>query len=325
MSQPNRSQVHVDRPLTNISIAYMQSQNNFIASRVFPVIPVGKQSDQYFIYTKNDWFRDEAQLRPPDTESAGSGYNLNTESYDAKVWAFHKDVDDQTENNSDLPLNPERDAAQFVASRMLLRREIQWATDFFGASLGWKDYTGVSGSPSTDQFKQWSDYAASDPVSDIEDGKAYILGMTGFMPNTLVLAYEVYRHLKQHPDIIDRIKYTTSENVTEAYLARLFEVDNVYVAKSVKATNNEGETAAYSFVQGKGAWLGYVNPTPSLLQPSAGYTFAWTGVSDGMGATIGTSRIPVPLRRSTRIESQMAWANKIVAADLGAFFATAVA
>lgn len=325
MPQPNKSQVHVDRPLTNISIAYIQSQMNFIASKVFPVVPVDKQSDSYFIYTKNDWFRDEAQIRPPATESAGSGYGISNTTYNCDVWALHKDIDDQVSANSDAPLNPDRDAAQFVAQRMLLRQEIQWATDFFGASLGWKDYTGVGSSPSTNQFVQWNDQTSSDPVTDIEAGKEYILSITGYLPNTLVLGYSVYRQLKNHPDIVDRVKYTSAENITEAILARLFEVDNVYVAKAVKATNVEGETAAYSFVHGKGAWLGYVNPTPSVLQPSAGYTFAWTGVSDGMGASIGTSRIPMPLKRATRIESQMAWDNKIIGADLGAFFASAVA
>lgn len=325
MSQPYRGQVHVDRPLTNISIAYLQSQTNFIASRVFPVVPVDKQSDSYFVYRKNDWFRDEAQRRAPATESAGSGYNIDTDTYNCEVWAFHKDIDNQTAANSDIPLNPERDAAQFVMQRMLLRQEVQWASDYFKTGVWGKDYTGVSGTPGSDQFKQWSDYTSSDPVDDIETGKAQILSTTGFLPNTLVLGYEVFRKLKNHPDIVDRVKYTSSENITEAMLARMFEVDNVYVAKAVKATNNEGETAAYSFVHSKAALLCYVNPTPSLLQPSAGYTFMWRGISQGLGTTVATSRIEMPLVKAVRIESEMAWDNKVVATDLGCFFATAVA
>lgn len=324
MAQPNRSQVHVDRPLTNISIAYMQSQNNFIASRVFPIVPVDKQSDSYFVYTKNDWMRDEAKVRPPATESAGSGYGLSTATYNCDVWAFHKDVDNQTAANSDIPLNPERDAAQFVMQRMMLRQEIQWVTDYFATGKGWKDYTGVSGTPSTDQFVQWSDYTSSDPIDDIEGAKAHVLSITGFIPNTMVLGYEVFRKLKNHPDIVDRVKYTSSENITEAILARMFEVDNLYVAKAIKATNNEGETAAYDFVHGKAAWLGYVNPSPSLLQPSAGYTFMWRGISGPLGTTVATSRIEMPLVKAVRIESEMAWDNKLVGADLGAFFDQAV-
>ena len=38
--------VHIDGPLSNISTAYMQEQTDFVAGRVFPVVPVEKQSDK---------------------------------------------------------------------------------------------------------------------------------------------------------------------------------------------------------------------------------------------------------------------------------------
>ena len=315
MAQPTRTASHVDSVLTNISVAYIQSQNNFIASKVFPVIPVDKQSDLYFIYSKNDWFRDEAQRRAPATQSAGSGYGLSTGTYSADVWAFHKDVDEQTRANSDSPLNPDADATRFVTSRMLLRKEKQWAADFF--------VTGVWGT-STTPSALWDNYSTSDPIEDIETGKETILTNTGFMPNTLVLGYPVFRQLKNHPDIVDRIKYTSSENITTAMLARLFEVDNVYVGMGTNATNNEGETAAYSLINGKHALLAYVNPSPGLLAPSAGYTFAWRGVGGPFGSEVGVSRIPMPLVKADRIEAEMAWDNKLVATDLGYIFIDAV-
>ena len=125
MPEPTFNQVHINRPLTNISQAYMQDNRDFIADKVFPVVPVLKQSDRYFVYTKGDWFRDEAQLRGPGTESAGGGYTLdNTPSYYAPVYAFHKDVDDQVRTNSDDPLNADRDATMFITERMLLKREV---------------------------------------------------------------------------------------------------------------------------------------------------------------------------------------------------------
>lgn len=316
MAQPSRSTVHVDSVLTNISVAYIQDQNNYIASRVFPVIPVDKQSDLYFTYDKNAWFRDEAQRRAPATESAGSGYGVSTATYTADVFAFHKDVDDQTRANSDSPLNPDADATRFVTSRLLLKKEKQWAADFF--------VTGVWGT-STTPSALWDNYSTSDPINDIETGKQTILTNTGFMPNTLVLGYPVFRQLKNHPDIVDRIKYTSSENITTAMLARLFEVENVYVAMGTNATNNEGETAAYSLIQGKHALLCYSNPNPGLLAPSAGYTFTWRGVGGAFGSEVGVSRIPMPLVKADRIEAEMAWDNKLVATDLGYIFIDAVA
>lgn len=325
MPQPSINNVHIDAILTNISVAYQQSQSNFIAQQVFPVIPVDKKSNKYFTYTKNDWFRDEAQRRAPGTESAGSGYNLSTDSYSADVFGFHKDIDDQTRANSDNPLNPDREATDFVTSRMLLRQEVQFVSDFFGTSVWGTDVTGVSSAPSSGQFYQWSDYTNSDPIEDVEAGKETILSTTGFLPNTLVLGYQVMRKLRNHPDIVDRYKYTSAQAITEDMIARLFGVDRILVAKAVKATNNEGATAAYSFAYGKAALLCHVAPNPGLMTPSAGYTFAWTGVSGGLGTTIGVSKFRMESLKSDRVEAEFAFDNKVVGTDLGYFFASAVA
>jgi hypothetical protein len=325
MPQPTISQVHIDAILTNISVAYMQRQENFISDKVFPVVPVDKKSNKYFTYTKNDWFRDEAQRRAPGTESAGGGYNLSTDSYSADVWAFHKDVDDQTQANADTPLSPLREAAEFVTRRLLLRREIQFVSDYLTTSVWGTDVTGVSASPSSGQFYQWSDYANSDPIEDIEEAKAKILSTTGMEANTLVLGYQAFRKLKNHPDVIDRYKYTTSQVITEDMMARLFGIDRILVAKSVKATNNEGATAAYDFTFGKAACLMHVAPNPGLMTPSAGYIFAWTGVSGGLGQTVGTSNFRMEHLKANRVEAEVAFDNKVVATDLGYFFASAVA
>lgn len=325
MPQPSINSVHIDAILTNISVAYMQKQDNFIADKVFPIIPVDKKSNKYFVYRKNDWFRDEAQRRADATESAGSGYNLDTDSYSADVWAFHKDVGDQTVANADAPLSPLREAAEFVTHRLMLRRELQWVSDYFTTGVWGTDWAGVASSPSTNQFIKWSDYASSDPLEDIEAAKETILSTTGHEGNTLVLGYQVFRKLKNHPDLVDRIKYTTRDVITEDVMASLFGVDRVLVAKAVKATNAEGATAAYDFAYGKAAALYHVAPSAGLLTPSAGYSFAWTGVSSGLGQTIGTSNFRMESLKADRVEAEMAFDNKVVGADLGFFFGAAVA
>ena len=325
MPQPTQSQVHVDAILTNISVAYMQRAENFIADKVFPVVPVDKQSDKYFTYDKNDWLRDEAQVRTDGTESVGSGYNISTATYYADVFAIHKDVGDQTRANADAPINVDREAAEFVTHRLLTRREIQFNNDFMSDGVWGTSATGVASGASTDEFVQWSNYTTSDPIEDIEAGKADILSVTGLEANTLVLGYDVFRQLKNHPDLVDRIKYTSSQTITEDMLARMFDIDRVLVSKSIKATNAEGATAAYSFTTGKNALLCHVADAPGLLTPSAGYTFQWTGVSQGLGTTIGTSSFRLESLKATRIEAELAFDNKVVGADLGYFFGSAVA
>jgi hypothetical protein len=325
MPQPTSSQVHVDAILTNISVAYLQRAESFIADKVFPVVPVDKQSDKYFVYSKNDWLRDEARVRTDGTESVGSGYNITTDNYYADVFAIHKDIGDQTRANADAPINVDREAAEFVTHRLLTSREIQFVTDFMTTGKWSVDVTGVAASPTTNQTIQWSDYTNSDPIEDIEAGKASILSTTGLEANTLVLGYDVFRRLKNHPDLVDRIKYTSSQTITEDMLARMFDIERVLVSKSVKATNAEGATGAYSFTTGKTALLAHVAPNPGILTPSAGYTFSWTGVSQGLGLTIGTSSFRLESLRATRVEAELAFDNKVVASDLGYFWNTIVA
>lgn len=316
MPQPTSSQVHVDAILTNISVAYMQMQENFIASRVFPIVPVSKQSDKFFTYTKNDWFRDEAQRRADATESAGGGYGLSTDSYQCDVFAFHKDIGDQTRANADAPIQVDREAAEFVTGRLMLKMETQFVSSFFTTGVWATDDTPTN---------LWSDYTNSDPLNDVEEGKAEILSTTGYEPNTLVLGYEVFRQLKNHPDLVDRIKYTSAQTLTAELMASLFDIPRVMVAKAVKATNNEGGTQAYDFTHGKNALLTYSAPSAGLLQPSGGYVMSWTGVSQGLGATIGTSRIRMEQFKADRIEAEISFDMKVIGAGLGYFFSNCVA
>jgi hypothetical protein len=115
------------------------------------------------------------------------------------------------------------------------------------------------------ETKQWSDYTSSDPINDIEAGKSQILSTTGQEANTLVLGYETFRQLKNHPDLVDRIKYTSSQTITTDMLAAMFDIPRVMVAKAVKATNKEGATGAYGFAYGKGALLCHVAQTRAFL------------------------------------------------------------
>lgn len=316
MAQPSQSQVHVNRPLTNISVAFMQNPNNFVWDKVFPIVPVDKKSDVYFTYPLGQWYADDAQKRRAGTESAGSGYPMSTDSYTCDRYDFHKDIDDDTRNNADAPIDLDRDATEFVTQTLMQRLENQWVTNFFTTSVWDTDLT-----PSN----LWSDYTLSDPLTDIDTGKETILKNTGFEANTLVLGYKVYRQLMRHPDFRDQIKYTSPENINAGLLAKILDIERVIIAKSVKRTSIEGETNAFDFIHGKHALLCHVAPKPGILVPSAGYSFAWRGVSGGMGTNIRIKKFRIERLEVDRVEGAVAFANKVVSSSLGYFFNGAVA
>jgi len=318
MPQPTTSDVHVDAVLTNMSIAYQQDADHFVAGKVFPTVPVQKQSDLYYTYTQADFFRDAVELRADGTESAGTGYGLSTDSYSALVYALHKDIGDQVRANSDAPLSPDQDATRFLTQQMLLRQEIDWASKYFQTSI-W----GTDSTPST----LWSAASGSDPIGDVQTGINTVLTNTGYKPNTMVMSYAVFSILKNHADIIDRYKYTSSASITEELLASVLGVDRVLVMGGIKNSAAEGASASYAQIGDKDACLLYVAPNAGIMAPSAGYNFSWTGLaqSGGIGTNTAISRFRMDALRADRIEIESAWSYKVVSSALGYFFSNCVA
>jgi hypothetical protein len=225
-------------------------------------------------------------------------------------------------------LAPDREATTFVTHKALIRREKLFVNSFFKTSVWTTDITGVSGTPSAGQAKQWND-STSIPIENVRDAKRLVLERTGFEPNKLVLGRPVYDKLVDHPAIIDRIKYGQTVGApargTLALLAQLFEVDEVLVMNAIENTAKEGQTNSHSFIGGKNALLTYSTPTPGLMTPTGGYTFSWTGY---LGAGAEGNRISsfrMEALKSDRVEIEMSFDMKLVAADLGVFWSGIVA
>lgn len=319
---PKMQDAHIDRALTNISVGYLQDASAFIADKVFPIVPVKRQSDVFYTYNKGDFMRDEAQVRGAGTESAGGDYGVEASTpYYCRKHAFHKDVTEEERVNYDEPLDADTDATDFVSQKMLIRREMEWASKFFTTGVWGTEITGKAANPSTGETIQW-DQATSNPITDITNAAVAMAAATGYKPNTLVLSPYAFNALKNHEDILDRIKYTQKGIVTTDLLATLFEVENVYVAWGVVNSAKKGATDAVDFIMGKNALLCYAAPRPALRKPSAGYIFAWTGL-DGAGA-YGNRIVRLPMDQlglgTERIEGEIAFDVKKVCGDLGCFF-----
>lgn len=323
---PNRSDVHIDKALTNVSVQYMQDPAGFVAGQVFPMVPLKKQSDRYFMYLREDWFRDEAQERAPGTESAGGDYEIdNTPTYFCRKYAFHKDVTEEDRANSDDPLMPDEDAVQFVTDKLLLNKENKWAGTFFKEGVWAFDKTGGANGGSGD-FVYWDDYANSTPIEDMTKYATEQSEVTGKRPNVLVMGRKAYDALKNHPDFLDRVKYTQKGVVTTDLIAQMFDVERVLVANAIQNTNAKGQSASMSFILGNHVLLCYTTSAPAIKTATAGYTFVWTGLmgANAYGGRINRFAMPNLGIGTERIECELAYDMKVVAADMGTFLKNAV-
>lgn len=318
---------HIDRALTNISVAYVQGTNAFVADKIFPLVNVQKRSDVYFQYSKEDMFRDEVKERGQAAESAGGDYNVTLEEpYLCRKYAYHRDVTAEERTNYDTPLNVDRDTTNWLTQKFLLNRELNFANKFFKAGIWGTEFTGVTTTPSTGQIKKWSDQT-SDPVTDVSNAMLQMAEQTGVKPNFAILSPNVFYALKAHGDIMDRIKYTQKGIITLDLIAALFELDNIYVPwgilNSGPATPKYSDTTAdMNFIYKGNMLLGYRTMTPSLQTPTAGYIFNWTGLEGS--AAYGGRMIRLKMDQlglgTERYEIEGAYDQKVICKDMGMFF-----
>ena len=315
MPQPQASEVHRDQFLTELSVGYLQSPSHFVADQVAPMVRTPKQSNRIPSYTMGDLYRDEMQVRDAGAESAGGGYGVSSQAFFCDVWASHIDVDDFTVANADSPFDLYADATRILVQRERIKREVRFAADLFASSL-WTG--GTSNDPTAASLSGAWDDPSSTPIEDIHDQTNALLISTGYFPNTLVVNNLGWNSLKNHPDIVDRVKHTSGDVVTTDIVARLLGLERVLVCRAVRNSAQEGLSTSMAAIAGNHALVCYVAPSPGMWQPSGAYTFVWTGYP---GSTDGRliRRFRIEERRSERVEVESAFDQKLVDGEFGVF------
>lgn len=300
MSTPTQNQVHIDVPLTNISLAY--TNDTYIAEQVFAVVPVEKQSNKYWTYDKDDWFRNNVARRGPGSRAERADYGISTGNYLCEVYALAKGVPDEVEMNADAQMNVLSDTTEWLTDQVLLNKEIQVASVAFGA--GWSS----SATPST----LW-DVDTSNPIGDVTTAVKNVEQAIGRIPTNAVVGGDLWASIKQHPDLIDRIKGAAVPGnpaiLNVGAVAALFELETLLIGRAMKDTSLEGQAESRSRIWGLHMLVYYKRGSASLRTPNSAYTLTW-------GAR-QTNRYREDQEHQDVVEVQEAFDVKQVAADAG--------
>lgn len=316
MPLPTINDTQIAEPvLTSLLVGYMQADSRFVAMRVSPAVMVDKDSGQYFVVTKKYWFTDELEERAPGDTFAAGGYGLSSASYSTVQFALEYIIADETRANSQVPMDLEQIGLQWLAQKSLIRKERDFAATAMVTGVWGTDIAGGA-------FTKWSDYGASDPVSNIRTGKRTISQNTGQNANVLVIGEIVEDVLLNHPDILDRLKYNeiAAEASIRSALASLLGVERVEVGNAIYNSANTGQNATMTPIIDDDALLIYSNPNAGLMTPTALKTFAW-GPGGGVGS-VRTRRADE--RDADALKHKEQWDIKVVASDVGYFFSDCV-
>jgi hypothetical protein len=316
--------LHVDRYLTNISEMFVQEEDRFVGDRAFPVVPVNKASDLFVQFKKEFFWRDEYKVRPLGGKAEVASYEVTSGSYSVEEYALAHKIDDRVRANADDPIDPDRAAVRLLTQQAMVHRDKRWASKFFVAA-NWT--TEKVGTADTD-FIQWQK-TTSVPVLNIDQFSDEMDALTALRPNIMVLGADVWRQIRSNSDIREIIKYTQTGIPTMDLIASFFGLDAIIIARGLETTSKEGQATQTlgRIVNAQDGLLLHAPRVPAIETPSAGYTFAWTGLIPGASNAFGgvVQRGRDVLSHSDWIELRMAFVHKLVAADLGIYMTDMVA
>ena len=282
-----------NRYLSNMSIATFADMSEFVASRIFPICPVQLSTGYYYVFDRGDLVRDHMARKPKYGKVTPAEIGHTDETYQCAVDQVITGIDQIGEVNyqrSGVPssVDPRRSKVRFITTQTHLHLELLFARNFFQSGVWANEFAGIASggaAPSASQFIKFSD-ANSDPIRFFDQRKRQIKLEGGRLPNKLTLGYDTFNALKEHPDLLERVKYTGSTanpaQVNERVLAELFGVDEVLVMEAAYNAAEEGQNPDMRFIcDSTGALLSYTTPSPRVDEPSAGYIFAWDPFGGG--------------------------------------------
>ncbi len=283
MSVPGPTQNQV-RAVDPVLTAWMSTRGNedsdFIADLVFP--PTYKEGDvsgTYFTQTTDVRSAGNIELnRGVGAPYPRVGFGLGTATFNTIEYGVEVAIDRKLRGQSQAPI----DLQQLAAIRAQREVEIQRELRVVAAMFGTGDWTNES---TLGAGAQWDD-AGGDPLADIWTAKRSVKLNSGKNANTMVLGWDAFRVLVQNGDVTGLMPSATRQSqitFTELQmrLAEAFEIDRVFVGRSVRNTANQGQTEAYGFIWTDNMWIGHI-PSSGPEGPS----FAQFASTDGGAPTV---------------------------------------
>ena len=319
--------------LTNVCLAYFQNMEGFVARKVFPIVPVPTSSALYYEFDKGDLARDNMSRKPEFGHVAPGIYGKRDKYYHCEVDQVITGVDqistlDFQRTNAPAVIDPRRSKVRWVAEQMNIHLDRKWAAKYFVPESWNTVYEGGSTENAAEKKFYSFDNENSDSVSFIHKLRMRML-LSGLRePNKMVLGANAFTALTNSPSILDRVKYQGSvanpASVTENVLAQLYGLDEVVIAKSVYNAAPNGAKDKMEFIcDPNSALLTYTTSTPSIDEPSAGYTFTWDMLGNGQYTSV-QQYLGEEATHTEFIEGLLCTDPEITCPDLGVFLKNAV-
>ncbi len=267
MPTPAQNQV-IDPILSNISLGYKHPEH--VGMHLFPVVPVSQTGGKIIQFGK-EAFRLYSTARAPGENARRVRFG-----HEGKPYAVENHAMDAV-----VPREWMRDAS-VVPGINLATRAIN-LVNRSGSLVLENQQAGIARNAANYDANhkltlagtdQWSDYANSDPIGDVDDAKEAVRESIGIYPNVMEISAKVFKILKEHPTILDKIKHTQTGVVTADLLQSVFDIPKIVIGKAIAFDDADASIDIW----GKDVVLAYVpDSTTGHEEPSYGYTYQIEG------------------------------------------------
>lgn len=314
--------------LTNMSMAFYQSEDKYVAKSMFPILPVQLSTASYYIFSRADLARDDVHTKPQFGKVDPAHISFETDTYAVDVKQIILGIDQITRLDlarTRVPgsIDPRRAKTRTIAEKMNIHQDVVFADSFFKSGVWTNEWSGVDAKTGADkEFLKFSD-DNFEPIKFFDELIGEMEEKGRRRPNRLGLGRNAYTALKNNPSILDRIKYSGSSAnpaiVNERVLAELLGIEKITVFGSTYNAAALGEPENMKYIcDPNAALLAYATNSPAIDEPTAGYIFTWDMLGDG-------NYMPVaqydgePGTHSEFIEGLMGFSMKKTCDDLGVF------
>lgn len=277
--------------LSNYAKEFADDEVPLVGDLFCPKVDVERQSFPYLIWNRDNLQIPGSTLRAPGDSATTIRRSYSTNNYFCRSHALRGSVPFEDEAyglglgfstkmhlTGDLIGRIRRTRENEIAGLLLNTGNFPNGVTLSGTSM-WDSYITT---PANDTVAT----VTSHPINDVEIAKE-TLRQAAVPDNLMVLALSspVVRILINHPDIVERFKYTNVTGVID-----LDKLSSVFGVKCVRAgALKASQNNILSWIWGNNAFLGFAKPSPDRNDVSCAKTFVWAG---GKGPGDGGASMP---------------------------------
>ena len=277
-----QSNLHINRPLTDMVIKFDPSNIGLMRNKFFPRKPVANLSNNIRQIAREQLLR----LYPMTSGEGGKVGKVQfgtgpTQTYNATVFALEARLDNLEMGNADAELQYQLNLSQAPMWALNFGLEKLAITDTLRSTANLTQNTTLASNA------YWNLYTSpkSDPLNDLQVACMRVFSQCQQKVNRLMMDHMVWQKLMSHPNVISRVLFNSKNtgailtpSILEDILSPWMQPGSIIIYSGRYNNGAEGEPEALKSFLGPDVLVAFVDQ-PGPMSFGMGYEFAWNGLN----------------------------------------------